>query len=505
MTESKRPLRIFLCHSPTDREVVHALYARLINDGMDVWLGKENLLPGQDSELVIRKAVSSADVVIVCLSMGFNQAGYRQKEVRIALNEAEMQPEGTIFIIPVRLEECEILESIKRWAWVDLFEVDAYEKLILALRVRADGVGAELRISRGSISNHVKKPIIKRLMKPTLTNKSPNRRNKGGQKKQGSSTIPKSKVKILKLPNLEIIVAIISVVVTIFFGFLSLPIAEKWLVTNPNLTSTASPTSIPTESFDLPSTPYPTKILDTDLAGNSIIMRLIPAGNFMMGSDNGENDEKPVHEVYLNPFYIDIFEVTNALYDDCVYAGACQPPKNSSSYSRNNYFENANFDNYPVVNVTWHMAISYCAWRNAQLPSEAHWEKAARGNLESRPYPWGDNTPVCEKGAKNGAKFNGNGECNSTDTEAVGSYAPNGFGLYDMAGNVWEWTNSLYRPYPYILTDGREKMELSGARVLRGGAFLNGEHFLRVSFRRGGNPDLVINLTGFRCARDVTP
>lgn len=265
------------------------------------------------------------------------------------------------------------------------------------------------------------------------------------------------------------------------------------------------PTLPPTEVFTLPATPYLTKISDPDLAGNSISMRLVPEGKFIMGSDDGRSDEKPVHPVYLNAFYIDIYEVTTALYDACVYAGACQSPKSSNSYSRNNYYGNINFDNYPVVNVTWNMAISYCAWRSAHLPTESQWEKAARGGLENKSYPWGDTVPVCIKGAENGAQFDNNAECDALDTEAVGSYSPNGFGLYDMAGNVWEWTSSLYRPYPYVSTDDREKMNLSGARVLRGGAFLNGEYLLRVSFRRGGNPDLAINLVGFRCVHNINP
>ncbi len=124
---NKRPLKVFLCHAHADRDPVRGLYTRLTKDGVDAWLDKEKLLPGQDWELEIRKAVREADVVVVCLSKQFNQAGFRQKEVRLALDTAMEKPEGEIFIIPARLEECDNLESLRKWHWVDLFEDDGYE------------------------------------------------------------------------------------------------------------------------------------------------------------------------------------------------------------------------------------------------------------------------------------------------------------------------------------------------------------------------------------------
>ncbi len=115
----KRPLKVFLCHAHADREPVRALYARLKREGVDVWLDKEKLLPGADWEYEIRKAVRESDVVVVCLSKQFNQAGFRQKEVRIALDTAMEKPEGEIFIIPARLEECDNLESLRKWHWAE--------------------------------------------------------------------------------------------------------------------------------------------------------------------------------------------------------------------------------------------------------------------------------------------------------------------------------------------------------------------------------------------------
>src|SRR3990172_7875723 len=142
MPDNKRPLKVFLCHAHADRDAVRALYSHLTKDGVDAWLDKEKLLPGQDWELEIRKAVREADVVVVCLSKQFNQAGFRQKEVRLALDTAMEKPEGEIFIIPARLEECNNLESLRKWHWVDLFEDGGYEKLTNSLNLRAEQVGA---------------------------------------------------------------------------------------------------------------------------------------------------------------------------------------------------------------------------------------------------------------------------------------------------------------------------------------------------------------------------
>ena len=114
MPEPKRPLKVFLCHAHADRDAVKALYTRLKHEGVDVWLDKEKLLPGVDWEYEIRKAVRESDVVVVCLSKQFNQAGFRQKEVRLALDTAMEKPEGAIFIIPARLEECDTLESLRK-------------------------------------------------------------------------------------------------------------------------------------------------------------------------------------------------------------------------------------------------------------------------------------------------------------------------------------------------------------------------------------------------------
>ena len=144
MPGKKHPLKAFLCHAHDDKDSVKALYTHLLNDGVDAWLDKEKLIPGQDWRQEIRKAVSESDVVIVCLSNQFKYKGYRQVEVSIALEEARLQPEGEIFIIPARLEECETLVSLEKWHWVDLFNNDGYEKLMQSLKLRAEHAGKKI-------------------------------------------------------------------------------------------------------------------------------------------------------------------------------------------------------------------------------------------------------------------------------------------------------------------------------------------------------------------------
>jgi hypothetical protein len=146
MKVTKRPIRAFLCHSSGDKPAVKHLYERLVKDGVDAWLDKEKLIPGQEWQVEIPKAVKNSDVVIVCLSsQSVTKEGFVQKEIKFALDAADEKPEGTIFIIPARLEDCDVPERISRFHWVDLYSDDGYEHLLKALQRRAESVGAIVR------------------------------------------------------------------------------------------------------------------------------------------------------------------------------------------------------------------------------------------------------------------------------------------------------------------------------------------------------------------------
>jgi len=134
MSQTEHILKVFLCHAHADSASVRALYNYLLRNGVEAWLDNEELEAGQDWEYEIRKAIRNSDVVVICLSQQFSQRGYRQKELRIALDEAMRIPEGQIFIIPVRLDECDVPVSLRRWQWVDLFKAGGYSKLLRAIR-----------------------------------------------------------------------------------------------------------------------------------------------------------------------------------------------------------------------------------------------------------------------------------------------------------------------------------------------------------------------------------
>lgn len=136
--QPRESLQVFLCHGSEDKATVRGLYQRLRDDGFSPWLDEEDLIPGQDWELEIKKAVRAADVVVVCLSASSaSRKGFAQKEIRIALDEADKQPEGDLYIIPLRLEELELPDRLQRWHWVNFFDKDGYEKLIKALGLKS--------------------------------------------------------------------------------------------------------------------------------------------------------------------------------------------------------------------------------------------------------------------------------------------------------------------------------------------------------------------------------
>jgi len=251
---------------------------------------------------------------------------------------------------------------------------------------------------------------------------------------------------------------------------------------------TIAPTSIQTEIVT--PTPLPTEI--TDAKGVSMV--LVPAGTFTMGSNIYDNEKSP-HKVTLDDYYLDVYEVTNALYKKCGEENICIGPDNSGSFSRSwFYFWESQYQNYPVIYVDWFQASEFCEWRGARLPTEAEWEKAARGN-EGRSYPWGEdiNYTFANYGRSTG------------DTTEVGKYK-NGkspYGMYDMAGNVWEWVSSLYKDYPYDSNDGREDLTTSGLRVIRGGSWNNQNIYLLTFARQAANPVGRDNNLGFRCAKDA--
>jgi formylglycine-generating enzyme required for sulfatase activity len=231
--------------------------------------------------------------------------------------------------------------------------------------------------------------------------------------------------------------------------------------------------------------------LSSPAGHDPVEMVAVAAGEFLMGSDDAEapGDERPAARITVAAFWIDRVEVTQARYGACVEAGACTLPAGPA-------YADATKVDHPVTIVSWAQADVYCRWVGKRLPTEAEWEKAARG-VDGRAYPWGS---AFESDRVNAGY--------SAGTSAAGSH-PGGaspYGVLDMAGNVWEWTSSLYRPYPYDAGDGREDPRARGARVNRGGSWYYGAEYARTTHRATADHMYrrIADL-GFRCASSTTP
>jgi len=282
---------------------------------------------------------------------------------------------------------------------------------------------------------------------------------------------------------------------------------------NPIVTAViSSPTSAPTNTPKPASTPVVTEIRKSD----NMSMIYIPAGNFTMGSDNGQPDEAPMHQVYLDDYWIDTTEITNEMYGLCVEAGNCKPPLQTGSYTRTIYYGETKFANYPVIYVDWDMANAYCEWSGARLPTEAEWEKAARGE-DMRIFPWGNAWDVqlhrrLNFADKHTPETTSDVNLNDgyRDTAPVGSYSQgkSPYGVYDMAGNVWEWVADWYDPLYYQSSPSNDPQGPNGptraisGHVLRGGSWVAAdESIFHTSNRNGLEPTGFSESIGFRCAR----
>jgi formylglycine-generating enzyme required for sulfatase activity len=234
-------------------------------------------------------------------------------------------------------------------------------------------------------------------------------------------------------------------------------------------------------------------------------MVLVPGGTFQMGSETGDEDERPVHAVRIKPFFMDQAPVTNMQFSEFLQA---RPEWRKAAADRartdQDYLALWNFNVYPpglrdhpVVFVSWYAAKAYAEWRGCRLPTEAEWEYAARGGLAGREFPWGD-LPDSDR-----AHFR-----SSLGTVPIKSFPPNGYELFDMAGNVWAWCEDWYEERFYSrLEHGAEDPvcteAASGLKVIRGGAWCYNAYVMRCAFRSGFPPHSSDINGGFRCVRSL--
>jgi formylglycine-generating enzyme required for sulfatase activity len=328
-----RPLRVFLCHSSGDKPAVRKLYRRLKGDGFAPWLDEEELLPGQDWQQEIPAAVRACDAVIICLSQkSVTKEGYLHREIREALYVEEEKPEGTIFIIPVRLEEVEVPKRLSQWQWANMFDEDGYHRLVRALTIRANAIGATIGI------NEPQPPQM------------PGRPSDADAGPRGA--VP---------PQAPV---------------------EPPLQPRPKPKPPAAPVARP-EPRTLVSAPGAGMVRVNPKDGLKYVW--IPPGAFMMGCSPGDDEcydgEKPSRRVTITRgFWIGQTPVTVGAYKRFAGATGRQMP---TAPNFNNGWTN---ENMPIVNVTWNDAQAYCGWMGGRLPTEAEWEYAARGGSTEARY-----------------------------------------------------------------------------------------------------------------------
>jgi len=240
-------------------------------------------------------------------------------------------------------------------------------------------------------------------------------------------------------------------------------------------------------------------------------MMLVDRGPFTMGSNGDARDEAPAHRIYLGPFWIDRHKVTNRAFAEFLNARGLRSPKGEDYFDwddadarihraqrsgeRPRWVADAGFADHPAVEVSWFGAHDYCLWRGLRLPTEAEWEKAARG-ADGRRHPWGDEVPSPTR-AVYGRGYN------ATEPGGDRPAGASPLGVHDMVGNLREWTSSQYRPYPYRADDGREGPEPTATRVVRGASHDDDASSLRVTIRRYYEYRGVRrghHFVGFRCA-----
>jgi formylglycine-generating enzyme required for sulfatase activity len=285
----------------------------------------------------------------------------------------------------------------------------------------------------------------------------------------------------------------------------SLPSATATILPTETATASITPTPQPTNTPSL--TPIPTKIMDQQGAA----MVLVPAGEFMMGSDSWSGSEKPSHKVYLDSYFIDQYEVSNLAFVEFLnevgnqiegVAGKAYWVEESDPdldiFRVDGIWQvTPGRENHPMNEVTWFGARAFCEWRQARLPSEAEWEKAARGT-DGRTYPWGETEPTCEM-----ANF---ASC-YYDSIPVDSYPDwvSPYGAFNMAGNVHEWTNDWYAD-DYYANSPYEKPtgpEIGDYKVFRGASWFNAAFQTRTTYRYPKLPVLTYMANGFRCAKGL--
>jgi formylglycine-generating enzyme required for sulfatase activity len=484
MPNEKRPLKVFLCHASLDKPKVRELYRYLRRRGIRPWFDEVDLVGGQDWQVEIPKALLTSDAIIICLTKNsVDREGYIQKEIKFALDKALEMPEGRIFLIPVRFEECEVPFSLTRYQWVDLFDEAGYARMMRALKFRAsqlERATVELpqkdieeeklaleKVAREKEEHEAAEKAARETAERKATEQAEHetaekaarekleheaaektRREKAEQErlakeerkqrereaaekakrekdekeklekarqakltrevatKTGRNNEDRHKALISKTGKQIAFWIVGFAALVLGIGLLSSlngkspppePTATNTRIVSisqtPSRTSNSTLTLTPESTSAKIVTPTPSLVVRATMVSekDGMVMVYVPKGDFIMGTDNGYAHEGPAHNVYLEAFWIDQTEVTMGQFTVCVQAEGCARPIYTGG-DPNDFFD-ASYSNYPMKKVDWSNAKSYCQWVGRRLPTEAEWEKAARG-VDGRIYPWEMTRPL---------------------------------------------------------------------------------------------------------------
>jgi formylglycine-generating enzyme required for sulfatase activity len=445
--------RIFLCHASEDKAQVREVYHRLRSiDGFEPWLDEEDLLPGQEWAREIPRALRVSDFILIFLSRNsLAKRGYVQREMKLALDAWQELPEGTIHTIPVRINDCEVPEDFQRYHWVNLFDSNGFDRIVRAIH-------AELA---KRLATAPPDPILDRdhpfsgatgrsvIEVPGHFPQEPEPPT--GSQPEEPLVPPKKFRQVSVVTIMSLVITAVSAVAAVIL----VPGMREWL------------------GLDTPR-----KI--TTAIGMEFVR--IPAGQFQMGSNEVDKDERPMHRVRISePFYLGKYEVTQAQWEAVM---GTNPSSSKGNPGR------------PVTNVSWEDIQEFIrrlnqqeGWEVCRLPTEAQWEYAARAGTTMEWYE--NDVDAIAWYAKN----------SGDQTHEVGQKRPNAWGVYDMLGNVWEWCHDGKRKY--TADTAIDPMGPTGAgtdRVIRGGSLANSEGNVRAGLRVGLPPGERLADGGFRCA-----
>lgn len=454
--------KIFICHAYEDEAFAHRLAGDLRSEGWKVWIAPDSIRPGEKWVDAINVGLRASGVFLLVLTPAAVESRWVQDEIHYAIDQANQQ-RARLFVLDLEESNAPPLWTIRQHISFRKNYGEGLHRLRDALRSpEEESEQASPRNSRERTAEA--EPASFEPERVRFWEKNP---------------------EIWIFGPLFILIMAVLIIAAIRANRQNSNEEQSGNSTQLSTTQSSGPGGAPIShrTVTLP-------------GGLEVEQVHVPAGPFIMGSDAGETNEMPAHEVTLGGFWIDRTEVTNAQFGACVGDGKCEPLRNQSSFTRPVYFGLPEFENHPVVHVNWHDALAYCTWAGGRLPTEAEWEKAARGN-EGFPNPWGEAAPSCERANVDGC---------FGDTKLVDDFAAgmSPYGALNMAGNVWEWVNDWYDEHYYDVSPAEAPTgpQDTGLKVWRGGGWTDDGVQQFATVRRGEAQDLFLFNLGFRCAYD---